>query len=81
MKRGIVKVLLISLIVIGASSTIFFVLPQYFDLQTEKVTYTGFPTYSCTEPFEVSSCLNKTRLNGFIFSNDGLQVIDVNYRP
>lgn len=81
MKRGIVKVLLIGLIVAGASSTIFFVLPQYFDIETEKVTYTGFPTYSCTEPFNVSTCMNKTKLNGFIFNNDGLSVVDVNYHP
>ena len=81
MKRGIVKVLLIALIVAGASSTIFFVLPQYFDIQSEKVTYTGFPTYACTEPFDVSTCLNKTKMDGFLFKSNGLSVVDTGYNP
>ncbi len=80
-KRGIIKLTLIGLIVAGASSTIFYVLPQYFDIETEKVTYTGFPTYSCTEPFNVDTCLNKTNMNGYMFSNDGLEVIDINFNP
>jgi hypothetical protein len=80
MKRLFAKFSLIALIVIGASSMIFFVLPQYFEI-TEKVTYTGFPTYSCTEPFEISTCLNKTKLDGYMFSNTGLEVIDVRFKP
>ena len=79
-KRLILKFALIGVIVISASGTIFFVLPQYFEIY-EKTTYTGFPTFSCTEPFEIQSCLNKTALQGYMFSNNGLEVIDVRYDP
>ena len=79
MNRGIAKVLLIGGIVAGFSGVILGVLPQYFDLESEKVTYTGFPTYACTEPYNVQSCLNKTNLHGYVFTESGLEVLDVNF--
>ena len=79
-KRLILKFSLIGIIVISASGTIFFILPEYFDLESEKMTYTGFPTYSCTEPYKVQTCLNKTALHGYSFSNDGRQVVDIDFK-
>lgn len=80
MKREIIKISLIGLIVAGLGGTIIYVLPEYFDLETEKVTYTGFPTYACTEPFEVTSCLNRTALQSFMFNSDGMQVVDLGFK-
>ena len=80
MKRDIIKLTLIGLIVAGLGSTILYVLPEYFDLESEKISYTGFPTYACTEPFEVTSCLNRTALQGFMFNNDGSQVVDIGFK-
>ena len=79
-KRDILKNILIGCIVVGVGSVIYYVLPEFLDLESEKVSYTGFPTYSCTEPFEVTSCLNRTALQGYIFTPNGKSVMDTGFK-
>lgn len=80
-KREILKSAIIGIIVISVLVSVYVILPQYFDLKAEEMVYLGSPTYACTEPFEISSCLNKTNLHGYQFSNSGLAVRDINFRP
>jgi len=81
-KRFILKNSLIGIIIVSVIITVYVVLPSVMDLTAEKITYTGFPTYSCTKPFEASSCSNKTALDGgTIFTNNGLQLINIDYEP
>jgi hypothetical protein len=50
------------------------------DLSDAQTEYKGNPTYACTEPFEIQTCLNKTALSGYHFSNNGMLVTDIGFK-
>lgn len=79
-KRLILKNTLIGVIVLSVGLTVYVILPEFMDLSNQEMIYQGHPTYACTEPFKVQSCLNKTRLNGYQFSNNGLLVTDIGFK-
>lgn len=79
-KRPVIKSLLIGSIVIAVIIMVYVVLPEVMDLENQtKMTYEGNPTYACTEPYVITSCMNKTALHGYVFSHSGMSVIDINY--
>ncbi len=55
------------------------ILPNMMDLNGEpgKMYFEGNPVYFCDEPFEISSCHNKTSLKNGVFSNGGHNFMEV----
>ncbi len=51
------------------------------DLENKPGTYEGHPTYTCTIPFDITSCNNKTRIEISTFSNNGINLLDLGYKP
>jgi hypothetical protein len=79
-KRELLKTGLIGAIVAGVIITAYVILPSFMDLSDQPGTYKGSPTYACTEPFKIQTCLNKTNIRGYEFSNNGLMVRDLNFK-
>ena len=79
-KRTVLKLGLISMIVIVMVTMVYIVLPDYLGIQTaEKHVFTGYPTYTCENPYEIASCNNKTAIDGYFWVDGGLQVLDVKF--
>ncbi len=80
-KRDIKKFSLIGLICASVLITVYVILPSFMDLENEPGTYEGSPTYTCTTAFDISSCNNKTNIEVSIFSNNGINLLDLDYKP
>jgi len=80
-KRTVLKLGLVSMIVIVMVTMVYVVLPDYLGIQTtEKMVFTGYPTYTCSTPTDITSCDNKTDIKGYVWINQGRQVLDVNFK-
>lgn len=79
-KRTVLKLGIISIIVIVMVTMVYVVLPDYLGIQTaEKQVFMGYPTYTCETAMDITSCNNKTAIEGYVWVGEGRTVLDVNF--
>ena len=79
-KREILKACIISGIVISTVIVVYGILPMYMDTEPAPMKYHGNPAYACTEAFQISTCLNKTNMDSYVWSNNGHIVTDIGFK-
>lgn len=79
-RRTGVKLGIVAIIVMTTIAGITIGIPTLMGIPTGDQTFEGFPTYTCDIPNDIASCNNKTAIDGYVWTNNGRQVLDVNFK-
>ena len=79
-KRTAIKLGIVGIIVMTTIAGITMGIPTLMGIPTAEKAFEGFPTYACDVPNDITSCNNKTAIQGYVWTDNGRQVLDVNFK-